>query len=126
MAQVSSILLGGNYMYIQDISDGEVVISGSVHRKLNDIISEATHHKVSGWEQHYTITIGLDGQLKARPKGENPRGLESFEFGLNNSKLVFLPNPSWVQSEQKVYICFDWEVAELQKRWWDGFVRWNH
>ena len=102
------------YMYY-DITKPDVAISGSVHRALNDVVNRMIRGKVSGWKGNYRILLSQDGH-------GNAMSLKSEEdhFGIFlDRKLVVLPTPKWVGStEQKVYLCFAYELQELMNHWW--------
>lgn len=100
-----------------NVSNPLVAISGAVHRELNDIVADMTKKNV-GWRDNYTIYLGADGQIEATAVKPNPHGLVGlidFKTGINK-KLVFLPTPQWVRdSNQKVYICFRYELPEIME-----------
>lgn len=100
--------------------DGEsIVVSGAVHRALNDVVGRMTENSVSGWQGNYKIFLDHDGQIEAKPTEQNKRG--GFQSGLT-SRLVFVPTPEWVKdSNQKLYICFANELDELMRKWWGEF-----
>lgn len=103
-----------------DLLRGDVAISDAVHRALNNVVNKMTDGHVSGWQDNYRIYLGSDGQVDARSTEQNNRG--DFQSGLT-TKLIFLPTPGWIQgTEQKVYICFYYELAELMKTWWREYA----
>lgn len=98
--------------------DEKVAISGSVHRALNDMVQRLTNHNI-GWEHNFKISVDMNGQVHAESLHPDRMSLQS---GFT-SKIVFLPTPKWVRgTQQVVYICFTWEVAELMESWWKRYA----
>ncbi len=104
-----------------NLSSEEVVISGAVHRALNDIVMGMTNQHISEWRGNYKIFVGLDGQIKAEPE-ERKSDPVGFQSGFRE-KLVFLPTPEWVyNTPQKIYICFSYQLPDLMLKWWEKYA----
>lgn len=110
---------------VYDLANESIAISGAVCRGLNDLVSQVTNNLVSAWKNGYSISLDLDGRVRAEPQKNNGRGLCGFSTTLDK-KLVALPTPVWVYGcKQKIFICFAYEVPEMMQEWWKTHLSFN-
>lgn len=102
-----------------DLSDPKVAISASVHRALNDIVAKAVSRFSGSWRDSYDVFMDCEGVIVFTPKSANIPAIPNSKP--QAYKVVVLPTPKWVRSEQRFYICFSFELSGLMEDWWKIF-----
>ena len=111
---------------VYNLSNIANAYSDSIHRAIQDEIDRLTERKCGVWHEHYLIHLSLTGEFNAHllPEQKTSDLKEKVE-GKITRKIVVLPTPKFVENTtpQRRYICFDYEVPDMMKEWWNVFLR---
>jgi hypothetical protein len=108
-----------------DSEDSEVALTFALQRRLIDLMRQAFPDDIFNWNDRFRATIETPNTVRFFPKESAHKGTSASSAIIERiiDTVVALPTPPWVDSKQRVCLCFKWEVKEMQSEWWEEFTK---